>query len=151
MYATDVRHRGAEARSKQGMRGVTLIELLVALVIIGILVSIAYPGYQSQMQKTRRADGQAALLNTAQALERCFTRFNTYNNAGCAATTTPLVAGVASPQGWYIVTDTAPAANGFLLAATPQGAQAGDTQCAILTLNSTGTRGASGTVPANCW
>jgi type IV pilus assembly protein PilE len=151
MYATDAGHRGAAGRHKQGMRGVTLIELMVVVVILGILVAIGYPGYQSQIQKTRRADGHAALLNTAQALERCFTRFNSYNNAGCVATTAPLVAGTPSTQGWYIVRDTAPAATTFALAATPQGAQAGDAQCAILTLNNTGLRGATGTVPANCW
>jgi type IV pilus assembly protein PilE len=150
MYARIAVHRGAAWRGKQGMRGVTLIELMVVIVIIGILVAIAYPGYQSQMQKTRRADGQATLLNTAQALERCFTRFNAYNNGGCA-TAAQVVAGITSPQSWYIVTAAAPTANGFALVATPQGAQAGDTQCANLTLNSTGARGATGTVPANCW
>ena len=150
MYARIAVHRDAAWRRKQGMRGVTLIELMVVIVILGILVAIAYPGYQSQIQKTRRADGQAALLNAAQALERCFTRFNAYNNGGCPIVAT-LVGGTPSPQGWYVVTDSAPAANGFALVATPQAAQAGDTQCANLTLNSTGARGASGTVPANCW
>jgi type IV pilus assembly protein PilE len=150
MHATDAVHRGVMPRAKHGMRGVTLIELMVVVVILGILVAIAYPGYQSQIQKTRRSDGQAALLNAAQALERCFTRWNVYNNAGCTMATN-LVGGVTSPEGWYVVTDTAPAANGFALAATPQGAQGGDTQCAILRLNSVGTRSATGTVPENCW
>jgi type IV pilus assembly protein PilE len=149
MHARNAAHRGTAWRRQQGMHGVTLIELMVVIVIIGILVAIAYPGYQSQMQKTRRADGQAALLNAAQALERCFTRFNTYNNAGCPILA-PLAGGTASPQGWYVVTS-APAANAFALVATPQGAQVGDTQCANLTLNNVGTRSATGTVPANCW
>jgi type IV pilus assembly protein PilE len=151
MCAGNAIHRGVAWGRKQGMRGVTLIELMVVLVIIGILVGIAYPGYQAQMQKTRRADGQAALLNAAQQLERCFTRFNTYNNGGCAIAGT-LVGGVTSPEGWYVVTDTAPAANGFSLLATRQGAQVDDTRCANLTLNSIGTRGETGTAdPADCW
>jgi type IV pilus assembly protein PilE len=132
------------------MRGVSLIELMVVLVIIGILVAIAYPGYQSQMQKTRRADGQAALLNAAQALERCFTRFNVYNNAGCPIVA-PLAGGTPSPQLWYVVTDAAPAANTFALVATPQGVQVGDTQCANLTLDSTGDRSSTGTLGDDCW
>ena len=65
MHARIAVHRGAAARRRHGMRGVTLIELMVVIVILGILIAIAYPGYQSQIQKTRRADGQAALLNAA--------------------------------------------------------------------------------------
>ena len=150
MHAMDAGHRSATRRGKQGMRGVTLIELLVVVTIIGILVAIAYPGYQSQMQKTRRADGKTALLTAAQGLERCFTRFNVYNDAACL-TATNLAAGIPSPDGWYVVTDTAPAATSFALIATAQAAQVDDAQCVNLTLNNRGVRGASGTVPASCW
>jgi type IV pilus assembly protein PilE len=151
MHARTAIHRGSAAGHRGAMRGVTLIELMVVIVIIGILVAIAYPGYQSQIQRTRRADGKAALMNTAQQLERCFTRFNVYNNAACDIATTLAGGGFASTEGWYVITDAAPAANGFSLVATPQGAQTDDTQCANLTLTSTGTRGASGTAPATCW
>jgi len=149
MHAMDARHRGATRRCKQGMRGVTLIELMVVITIIGILVAIAYPGYQSQMQKTRRATGQATLLNAAQALERCFTRFNVYNNGDCDIVER-LADGIESEGGWYLVTDV-PDATSFSLVATPQGGQAEDTQCDDLTLDNTGDRGATGTVPDNCW
>jgi type IV pilus assembly protein PilE len=150
MHAMDAVRRGAAQGRKQGMRGVTLIELMVVVVIIGILVAIAYPGYQSQLQKTRRADGKAALLNEAQRLERCFTRYNTYAHADCDVAAA-LVAGVFSPDRWYLVTDSAPAATSYALVATPQGAQAGDAQCLNLTLNNRGVRTATGAVPANCW
>jgi type IV pilus assembly protein PilE len=150
MQARDAGHRCAARRSKQGMRGVTLIELMVVITIIGILVAIAYPGYQSQIQSTRRADGRAALLNAAQALERCFTRFNRYDHDDCDIANN-LVGGVTSPQEWYVVTDSAPLANSFALVATPQEAQVADTRCANLTLDGTGARGATGTVPGNCW
>ena len=150
MQAMDAIQRGAAQGRKHGMRGVTLMELLVVVTIIGILVAIAYPGYQSQMQKTRRADGKAELLDQAQRLERCFTRFNTYAAATCPAAAA-LVGGVASPDQWYLVTDAAPAANSYSLVATPQGAQTSDTQCANLTLDNRGARNATGTLPANCW
>jgi type IV pilus assembly protein PilE len=146
----DAGHRAAMRRGKQGMRGVTLIELMVVVTIIGILVAIAYPGYQSQMQKTRRADGKSALMNAAQALERCYTRFNAYNDGDCDVAGL-LAGGITSPNAWYVVTDSAPAATTFSLVATPQGAQAGDAQCLNLTLNNRGQRGATGSVPANCW
>jgi type IV pilus assembly protein PilE len=150
MHAMDAGRRGAAQGRKHGMRGVTLIELLVVVTIIGILVAIAYPGYQSQLQKTRRADGKSALLNAAQALERCFTRFNAYNNVNCEILD-DLVAGNPSLDTWYIVTYAAPAATSYALVATPQRAQVDDTQCANLTLDNRGIRGASGTLPATCW
>ncbi len=49
---------------EQGMntRGVTLIELLVAMMIIGVLVTIAYPGYQHCMHQSRRGEAINQLL-----------------------------------------------------------------------------------------
>jgi type IV pilus assembly protein PilE len=132
------------------MRGVTLIELMVVVVVLGILVAIAYPGYQSQIQKTRRADGKATLLDTAQRLERCFTRYNAYNNAACDIATS-LGAGIPSDQGWYLVTNAAAAASTFSLVATRQNAHTNDTLCGDLTLTDRGVRGATGTAPLECW
>lgn len=151
MHAMDAIRRSTAGRFKQGMRGVTLIELLVVIVIIGILVSLAYPGYQSQMQKTRRTDGKATLLNVAQALERCYTRFNVYNDADDCPIVADLADGITSPEEWYVVTSVL-AANTFALTATPQGAQVDDAQCLALTLTNTNLRGTTGTLPAaDCW
>lgn len=63
-------------------KGITLIELMMALAIVGILASIAYPSYQQHLVKSRRADAQAALLELAGFLERSYTVNGCYNDKG---------------------------------------------------------------------
>ena len=81
--ASRARMRAGPARS----RGFTLIEVMMTVVIIGILAAIAYPAYQDQVRKGRRADAMAQLLTLAQAYERFYTSNNTY--AGFWATVPP--------------------------------------------------------------
>jgi type IV pilus assembly protein PilE len=50
--------------------GFTLTEVMIVVVIVGILATIAYPSYQEKVLRSRRADGQAALMSLAQAQER---------------------------------------------------------------------------------
>lgn len=44
--------------------GLTLLEVLVALLVLGIVTTIAYPAYQSAWAKTRITKSQATLQNT---------------------------------------------------------------------------------------
>jgi type IV pilus assembly protein PilE len=44
-------------------KGFTLIELMIAVVIIAILVSVALPSYQSSMQRGRRSEAQQVMLS----------------------------------------------------------------------------------------
>lgn len=132
----------------RGTHGFTLIELMVVLAIVAILATIAYPSYEEQMIKTRRAEGRAAMLEVATRLERCYTRFNAYDNAVCAGLASQL-----SENRYYQVSATAITATSFSLQAQPQLAQVKDTKCGTLTLTSVGVRGQSGTPPAGyrCW
>ena len=130
------------------MRGITLLELMIVVVIVGIIASVAYPSYKSQVYKTRRADGQSQLMQTAQALERCYTRSATY--VGCATVSLP----VASPDRHYSITAGAGGitAAAYTLNAAPVGDQAKDSKCGTLSLTSTGVQGATGSLPAaSCW
>ena len=115
-------------------RGFTLIELLIVIVIIGVIASIAIPSYRDYVDRGRRADGQSALMNAAQQMERCYTRNNTY--AGCDV-------GGPSPEGFYVIELTAGGGTTFLLSASSGQVRA---PCNGLTINERGVR-----TPGECW
>jgi type IV pilus assembly protein PilE len=128
------------------MRGFTLIEVMIVVVIISILATIAYPSFTEQVRKSRRADATGGLMDAAQRLERCFTQFNAYNNVACNIPVT-------TPEGHYDIAVNFPAANQFTLVATPVagGPQAGDPRCTSFTLTQAGVRTATGTLGNDCW
>jgi len=139
-------------RSRQ--YGVSLIELLTVMVIVGILSAIAYPSYRQTVIRGKRADAKIALQQNAQALENCFTRFHSYNDtANCPVAATLQGAGIASTDGNYLITAAAGRPDlEFALTATPQNGQAADTKCGNFTLDHADAKGVSGSQPAaECW
>ncbi|WP_350561264.1 type IV pilin protein [Psychrobacter sp. CAL346-MNA-CIBAN-0220] len=50
-------------------RGFTLMELMIAVTIIGILATIAYPSYQQYVIKTKRVDMMAEMHNIASQIQ----------------------------------------------------------------------------------
>jgi type IV pilus assembly protein PilE len=49
----------------KAFQGFTLVELMIAVAIIGILAAVVYPSYQSHIRKSRRADAKVALAELA--------------------------------------------------------------------------------------
>jgi len=134
---------------KHKQTGFTLIEVMIAVVVVAILASIALPAYRDQTQKTRRADGKALLTNMSQQLERCYTKFGSYNNAQCTVTNG---SAQTSDDGFYTVTPAGIAATTYNLTAVPQGIQADDTTCANLSLDQAGQQTYSGSgAVSECW
>lgn len=58
--------------------GFTLIELTVAIAIIGILATLGWSGYSQHILKIKRAEGRAALLQVLLQQERQFSYLNSY-------------------------------------------------------------------------
>lgn len=133
-------------------RGFTLIEVMIAIAIVGILAAIAYPSYIEQVRKTRRTEGKSMLLEVAAKQERFYTENNTYANDlddDLGYDSDP----VTTEGGWYQVSVIAASATDYTLQAVPQGAQAGDTLCGALTIDSFGVKTEDGTAPdwQDCW
>ncbi|MFP5506704.1 MAG: type IV pilin protein [Gammaproteobacteria bacterium] len=131
-------------------RGFTLIELMIVVAIIAILAAIAYPSYQEQVRRTNRTEGERALMDTAQRLERCYTEYNAYNNANCnVLDDLPFT----TENGRYTISAVL-APSTFTLTATRAGSQTGD-RCGNFTLTHTGAKNITGAdaglTVADCW
>lgn len=133
-------------------RGLTLLELLLVMGIVGIAMSFAIPSYRDHVLRVNRTDAKTALLQAAQALERCAANAPpfAYDSATCnAAVSFPITA----PSGSYRVSAVRTATT-YVLTAAPQNRQAADTECASFTLNESGLRAVTGSAsatPAKCW
>lgn len=131
-------------------RGITLIELVIVMTIVGLLAAVAVPSYRQYLLRTHRSEAMSALLQLAAAQEKFYLQNNTY--AGNALLDDAPPAGLGLPatseNGYYTVAITAANVDGFSATATATGGQARDTSCATFTLNQAGVKTATS---ANCW
>lgn len=130
--------------------GVTLIELMVVVIVMGLLAAIAVPSYQNYVRQANRAEARGILMENAQFMERNFTVSNDYSlDPGGIAIALPYTQSPKSGTAKYTITANPLDADSFTLNAAPTGTMTGD-ECGTLTLDQTGTRGAGGSI-ADCW
>src|SRR5213593_1455136 len=73
--------------ARQGQRGFTLIDLIVAIAIVAILTRIALPAYQAYIVRASRQTAQSELVALANAQEKIFLNSNAYTTSVTAAYT----------------------------------------------------------------
>jgi type IV pilus assembly protein PilE len=152
---------------KYSAKGFTLMEVMIAVVIVGILAGIAYPNYINYVRETRRTDASINLTRIARLQVSFFTRCGRYAaNLGVSQTIPDCATGTMDADlepgglargGLYTLTSVvtpgpppllAPGGGTFILTATPNPTKvpaAEIAKCATLTITETGVKGATGT------
>ena len=150
----------SDRKPKFKVRGFTLIELMITVLIVGILALIAVPSYTSYIKKSRRSDAMASLLlihlqqeklrvNCVRYTENLLDTDGTDNTpdamtCGAAAGSTDLGYGSdGSTEGYYVLSILGGAdATSFTALATPDGVQEDDSQasggCGTFAINQDG-------------
>lgn len=130
------------------MRGVTLLELMIVVVVLTLLITIAVPNYFEFSARAKRAEARAALLQIATNQEREYLQNSEYTMdmtrlgfelAGCNE----------SGSGAYDICIDDANANTFTASATWKlgGAEAG--KCASFEIDGRGVK--SSAPETNCW
>jgi type IV pilus assembly protein PilE len=112
-------------------RGFTLIELMIAVVVVAILAAVALPSFMDSIRKSRRSDAFGALSNIQQAQERWRANNAAYTaELGASGLNIPTT----TANGYYTLQVASASATGYRAIATAVSgkSQANDGNCAQL-------------------
>ena len=132
--------------------GFSLIELMVAVAIVGILAGIAYPSYQEYVGRSNRAEAQYELMLMANRMEQFFldNRAYTQDMRDLGVGQDPMI----TESGRYSI-DATVNGGSFILTATARQQQLNlDKGCRTLSVSDTGQKTAtdsSNNATNDCW
>lgn len=146
-------------RIHKNQRGLTLIELMIVLAVVGILSAVAYPSYTEYVRRGHRADARTGLLQAQMWMERAATATGVYpTNADTTKILPAALSWTGDASKRYTIgvkADTSTNSTYTLIATRKDpGPQATD-KCGDFTLTHTGARGAenlsSEMTATECW
>lgn len=156
-----IQRLGIKGLNKYNQLGFTLIELMIAILIIGILAKLAVSAYTSSIQQAHRTDAKTALLDLATRQEKFYSVNNQYTNSATSlyggSASFPMNVQSGGTAYYAIQTPTVTAATGSTAATfTAQATRiAGTTQatdaCGDFTITNTGVVGNVNNTATNCW
>ena len=118
--------------------GFTLIELMVAVAVVGILAGLAWPSYRNYVMRANRSAAQQFMLDIANREEQYMLDARSYATGSTALTSLNLTVPTAvSPNYTLSVAAVTGPPVGYLITATAIGNQLSDGD---LTLSSAGTK-----------
>ena len=131
-------------------RGITLTELMIVVVIVGILASVAYPQYREFAARAKRTEAKSALLQIAMNQERFYLSNNTFTNdmtnLGFSG-----AGNVITDSGSYSVSVTAADASNFTAVATYQNTDNERNKCLTFQLVGGGATVQTSAPDTDCW
>jgi type IV pilus assembly protein PilE len=132
--------------SRRPQQGLTLLEVIVALLALGLMIAIAVPSWQQHRIRLHRVDARTELLSIAGRLIACHARLGAYNNDACT-----VALPVSTAAGTYRLSGEV-TADSFRLTAQPLGEQEADRDCGSFLLDERAHRGVTGQLaPVECW
>ena len=134
--------------------GMTLVELLIVIVIVGALSLAAVPSYQRYIMRAHRTEAKTALLRLAANQERFYLQNNTYTT-DLTALGFPLGT---SENGVYTLSIPQANTTAYQATATPTPgggangrAMESDTECAQFAIDGQGLKTATPDSESRCW
>lgn len=133
-------------------KGFTLVELMIAVVIVGILASVAIPAYTQYTVRAKRAAAESFIMSVANKQEQYILDARQYATTLALLNMTP-PADVSAHYNITITTDMTATPPAYTINAVPTGSQAtNDTKCGTVSINQAGTKGETGTgTLGDCW
>lgn len=131
-------------RTIRRQRGMTLLELLAVIVILGILASIAVPTYRKYLIRAQRSEAKIALLQLQTAQEKFYMQNNSFTENITAASPNGLGLPATTETGKYVIdVEVDDDGQTYVATASPRagGGQSDDKDCGSFTINHRGTKG----------
>jgi type IV pilus assembly protein PilE len=132
----------------KSVKGFTLIELMVVVLIVAVLAGIALSGYQKQVRKSRRAEARQIVADIGLRQEKWRSNHPLYYGTDSTAAETTEFGAVPTGTYYTISVTTAENATAYTLTAVPKGDQLADS-CG--TLSWAMSAGVVTKTPTDCW